>query len=230
MLNTMLRQLKKQSNLTAREIADISGIPLPTIHKLLSGETTNPKYETLKAIVEAFSHQLKIVAISDEKQLLSNDKETEIIASYRKLSSRGKELINKSLLALIDYEKIQFEESYQELPLYLLSASAGIGNYLDSEQYELKSFPREIIPDKAKYAIRVSGNSMEPFYFQNDIVFIEPANSLDPGDVGIIVINGEGFIKQFQKNEFISFNSDYKAISPGEYDEIRVVGKVLGRY
>lgn len=234
MLNQQLRQLKQASQLTAQEIANKSKIPLPTIHKLLSGETTNPKYKTLKAVVASFDYELSIKPISQDDQFLATKGESDILKNYQQLSDAGKQLLLKHLNNLIDYEKKQGQQmttdGYRELPLYLLPASAGIGNYLDSDQYEFKSFPAQRIPDQAKYAIRVTGNSMEPTYYQNDIVFVKPVNTLTPGDIGIIVINGEGFIKQYQKNELLSFNPSYAPISPSEYDEIRIVGKVLGHY
>ncbi len=233
MLQQLLRQLKDQSKLTAQEMSQRSGIPLPTVHKLLSGETTNPKYDTLKAVVGAFNHQVTIIPIS-EKGLLPSDDEADLINHYQDLSDAGKDLLMSHLKALLNYEKNHdqpiFGERSRDLPLYVLAASAGIGNYLDSDQYDFKSFPAQTIPAKAKYAIRVTGHSMEPVYYQNDIVFVEPVDSLHPGDVGIIVINGDGFIKQYQKNEFLSFNPSYDPILPSQYDEVRIVGRVVGRY
>ncbi|WKY43503.1 S24 family peptidase [Eubacteriaceae bacterium ES2] len=234
MINEKLRQLKKQSSMTTQELSIKSRIPLPTIHKLLSGETTNPKYNTLTAFLDALDHELTIQSIYEDESPLLSIMDRDILARYQTLSTEGKKFISDTLDQFSAYEhnEINFPnpEALRELPLYLLPASAGVGSYLDSDQYEFKSFPSEAVPDKAKYAIRVTGDSMEPAYYQDDIVFVEPVNQLNRGDVGIIIINGDAYIKQFRDNAFISFNPLYDSIIPNEYDTLRIVGRVLGRY
>lgn len=49
----MLRDRKRELNLTNMQIAALSGVPFSTVNKVLSGETRNPRYETLQAIQEA---------------------------------------------------------------------------------------------------------------------------------------------------------------------------------
>ena len=46
----MLKEKKKQLKLTNQEIADLSGIPLGTVQKVLSGATKSPGSRTLAAI------------------------------------------------------------------------------------------------------------------------------------------------------------------------------------
>nr|WP_320026809.1 XRE family transcriptional regulator [uncultured Acetobacterium sp.] len=234
MINEKIRGLKKQTGLTAVGLSEKSGIPLPTIHKLLSGETTNPKYETLTAVVEALGYQLDLKPLKREDEISYSDREIQLISLYRQLSEDGQTLFNGNLLQFMHYEKRLSKNKaaapIRELPLYLLPASAGIGSYLDSDQYEFKPFPAGAIPSGAKYAIRVTGDSMEPAYYQDEIVFIEPAPLLDEGDVGIIVINGEGYIKQYRDDRFISFNSKYPPIVPGEFDQVRIAGRVLSKF
>ncbi|HEY5555714.1 XRE family transcriptional regulator [Acetobacterium sp.] len=234
MINEQIRALKKQSKMTAAQLSEKSGVPLPTVHKVLSGETKNPKYETLKAVVEAFDYSIQFEPLQDGEKPFFSEKEFGIIGLFRQLSSDGKAFFQKDIKNLIDYEiHFKIKENHlkiRELPLYLLPASAGIGSFLDSHQYEFTPFSAELIPTEAKFAIRVTGDSMEPAYYDNDIVFIQPASLLEEGDVGIIVINDEGYIKQYRDHQFISFNPKYKPILPGAYDNVRIAGKVLSKY
>lgn len=55
-----LKELKKEANLTNKEISDLSGIPLSTINKIFSGATENPRYSTLLAIEEVLNTKSKI--------------------------------------------------------------------------------------------------------------------------------------------------------------------------
>lgn len=55
-----LKEMKKAAGLTNQEIADLSGIPFSTIHKIFSGATKNPRYSTLLAIEEVILTKSKI--------------------------------------------------------------------------------------------------------------------------------------------------------------------------
>lgn len=61
-----LRQLKKESNMTNAEIAELSGIPFSTVNKIFSGATPNPRYGTLLAIEQVLSAKQKLPLIYDE--------------------------------------------------------------------------------------------------------------------------------------------------------------------
>lgn len=53
-----LNKVKKERGLTAKELSNLSGVPLSTLNKILSGQTTDPKFETLKAICNALGISL----------------------------------------------------------------------------------------------------------------------------------------------------------------------------
>jgi phage repressor protein C with HTH and peptisase S24 domain len=76
-------------------------------------------------------------------------------------------------------------------------------------------------------AIRVNGDSMIPEYNNGDIVLVSRQPSLDIGDVGIFIHNGEGYIKKFEKEGLVSLNPKYATIKVSELDSFRTVGKVL---
>lgn len=109
MMNEKIRQLKKQTGITSLQLSKKSGIPLPTIHKLLSGETTNPKYETLKAVVKAMNYQLTINPLADSVDLCFTEREIQLISLYRQLSDDGQTLFNGHLLQFMHYEKRRSE-------------------------------------------------------------------------------------------------------------------------
>ena len=234
MITEKIKTLKKQSKMTAHDLSEKSGIPLPTIHKLLSGETKNPKYDTLKAVVAAMDYQLQLEPIQTEGTDHYSDQEIQMMVLYRQLSADGQFLFAENLAQFIAYEQERIPQqpaqTTRELPLYLLPASAGVGSYLDSDQYEFRPFPVSAAPASAKYAVRITGDSMEPAFYNGDIVFVEPAADLNEGDVGIIVINSEGYIKQYRDQQFISFNPKYPPILPKAYDSVRIAGRVLSKY
>ncbi len=69
---------------------------------------------------------------------------------------------------------------------------------------------------------------MEPKYRDDDIVFIKATPEISIGEIGIFIVNNEGFIKRLGNNCLISLNNKYKDINFKEFDSIICVGKVLG--
>lgn len=49
------------------------------------------------------------------------------------------------------------------------------------------------------------------------------------GDVGIFVVNGKAYIKEYGETELISRNPNSPNIKIAEYDNIVCMGKVVGR-
>ena len=47
MIVDRLRQLKKQSNLSTQKLSELSGVPVATINRILSGTTPNPTFQTV---------------------------------------------------------------------------------------------------------------------------------------------------------------------------------------
>ena len=53
MVKDYLNALKNKGNFSWAEISNLSGIPEPTIRKILSGETTDPRFDTVTKLVSA---------------------------------------------------------------------------------------------------------------------------------------------------------------------------------
>jgi Uma2 family endonuclease len=52
-----MKQKKQEKGYTYAQIADRSGVPLGTVQKVFSGETANPRYETLQALESFFGEE-----------------------------------------------------------------------------------------------------------------------------------------------------------------------------
>lgn len=53
-----LKKMKAKRNFTTKQISDLSGIPESTISRILSGQTDNPTFDTICAIVKAMGGSL----------------------------------------------------------------------------------------------------------------------------------------------------------------------------
>jgi len=120
------------------------------------------------------------------------------------------------------------ERILTKLPMYEVPVSAGTGAWLaDGYEYEFVEF--EDAPHDADYALRVRGDSMEPMYSDGDTVFVRTNIMVESGQVGVFVLNGEGYMKMLQGNRLVSMNPKYKPMAIEEWDEFWVAGRVVGK-
>lgn len=113
--------------------------------------------------------------------------------------------------------------------LYELPVSAGVGVYLDDSRAERVSIPNNEKTAEADYALRISGNSMEPKYHNGDILLVQNAESVEVGEAGIFLLDGNGFFKIYGGDRLISLNPDYGPILLKDFTDVQCRGRVLGR-
>ena len=81
----ILKKLKDESKLTTKQIPEKSGIPESTISRILSGQTDNPSFDSIYAIVKAMGGSLDSVFENDIKT--NNDDTSPLIKLYEKVIS-----------------------------------------------------------------------------------------------------------------------------------------------
>lgn len=137
---------------------------------------------------------------------------------------------------------------YIDMRVSCLAVSAGIGEFLDDDNFETVSFPESAVPEGAEFGIRVSGDSMEPVYHDGQIVWVQCCDHLNVGEVGIFSYDGDGYLKMYNeqipddscKEAFtdsygevhaqpvlISFNRKYAPKVVSANARFQIVGRVL---
>ncbi len=113
--------------------------------------------------------------------------------------------------------------------LYDLPVSAGPGVYLDDTMAEEINIPDNERTSNTDFALRISGNSMEPKYHDGDILLVEDTDSVEVGELGIFILDGNGYFKKFGGDKLISLNPEYGDILLRDYVEAVCCGRVVGR-
>jgi len=165
-------------------------------------------------------------------------------AGLRKLADYRADLVASGRYAPLRAAVIE----YIDMPISSLRVSAGTGAFLDEDNFEVVSFPASTVPEGADFGVRVSGDSMEPVYHDGQIVWVRRCESLAPGQVGVFVYDGEGYLKVYGEKtpdeeaieEFtdsygqvrlqpvmISYNRAYEPRAVFPCGGFRVVGRVL---
>lgn len=121
----------------------------------------------------------------------------------------------------------------RSLPLYSLPVSAGTGQFLDGEDYEMVEVGKEV-PEGANFGVRVAGDSMEPRFHDGQVIWVRQQRSLMTGEIGIFLYDGSAYLKQLVAGEdrmvLHSLNPRYDDIVISPELPLRVLGKVLSEH
>ena len=162
-----------------------------------------------------------------------SESELRHIVIYRSLSDRDRMILDAALSKMAetavaerwDHCRSQFHLIYHNYQ----RAAAGSGVMLEPTASGEQVFIRNtVLSGRADEIVTVSGASMEPDFHDGQDVYIEHTPDLEIGEIGLFVVNGDGFIKQYRKNCLHSLNPEYDDIQLVEFDETRIVGRVLG--
>ncbi len=210
-----LKELKAQSKMTYRDIADKTGIPLTTVEKLFSGRTREPRFTMVTDIARAMGGTLDDNGITK--------KEEEILSKIRRLDLDGMRRVDDTIsseLKRVMAENVPYFRIYYDFPV-----SAGTGEFLDDRTAVIASLTNEP-PRGTDYILRISGDSMEPDFSDGDFVYVN-RNRADFGEIGIFAVRGSVYIKEYTREGLKSHNENYAMIPPSQ--DIRCLGRVLGK-
>lgn len=229
-------RMRKLSGMSLDELSEKSGVPKGTLTKISSGITKSPSLDTMKSLIYAMGFSLKDLDDGFKEDFSLSLDETEAIKKYRVLDVHGKRAVDSVLD--VEYDRMtQVVEAERKgamayINCYDLAVSAGLGEpWVGDTGYKTRiEIPSERLPENAHYCVRVNGNSMEPAYFDGDIVYVQRIDDfVREGEIGIFFLNGDGYIKRLGRGVLESLNPEYAPIKIHEYDDLRCQGRVLGK-
>lgn len=238
-LSDILKNLRKEAGLTQRELAEKTGLPLRSIINYENG-MREPNAKALAVLEITFNvsgaYLMGLVPSRSLVQPNARAEFTELTHRYMKLDRISQQVV----LAVIEEEEKrlictnQNGNNMTECPLsenciYLQlseqSASAGTGIYLGPEAFRSIKVVKNDKTRRAAFCVRVSGDSMDPLYSDGDIVMIS-RDSVQLGDIALVTLNGNGYIKRLGNGCLLSENKNYGPI-PCQEGAI-VNGRVIG--
>ena len=186
-----------------------------------------------------------------------DDDEIAMVERFRTLDQRGRDTVLSVLEKESDYAQPQREAhvkrariltpeplqqrlaaAYEQsdngfgrrtLMLYDLPVSAGSGVALDETAASEITVSDNSRTREADFALRISGNSMEPRYRDGDILLVQETDTIEFGELGIFMLDGNGFFKVFGGDRLYSLNPEYGDILLKDFMDVRVAGRVIGK-
>lgn len=249
-LGTVLKELRKKKKLTAKETSDkLLSMGYEISDKTLSGYETGirmPNADVFMALCKIYDCKniLEMFSFIKADYSIPTDTEWNIIEKYRSLDDYGKETVDialdreaqrtQSIKNLSDQaDRLRTELSTSRtLTRYftyygkIAAAGASFG-FDDIVAAGVKELPITDENRDADYLIGVSGDSMEPTFYDGDIVYVKKTDHLNVGDIGIFQKDNGIYIKEAGENGLISHNKKYKPMING--GDVIFLGKVIGK-
>jgi len=242
-----IKKYREEHELSGRAFADLVGISPQYVNMLErglnnDGKPISPTITTYhKIAVGTGITENELLAMLDDtvkinpKAEKAND--SEIMRKYNALDDHGKKVVNLVLNA--EHERC-VGKSVADLPekktkvIPLFPAAAGPGEPMDTtaiQEYEVDA------DSKAQFAVRISGDSMEPELHDGEIVLCK-ARRAQIGEFAVIMVNGFLLVKQYIEdcygNFYLrSYNRDRKDLDYDHYnfsnDTVTGYGVVIHR-
>lgn len=251
-LGEKIHLLRKQHKFTMQDLADKSNLTKGYISMLEKGENPStkkeiiPSLETVQSIAVAFNIDLEtlLTDVYSNVELPNNKRNTPTLSSdVQAIVDVSVQLETPRQHNVLAYAKTQLDEQnnvisfmdlkedaaeYQTVYLYG-AASAGKGLDLYDEVIEEIQYPKPVpVHD---IALRVHGDSMEPMFRDDEIIFVKKSHEINHGQIGVFILNGQGYLKKFYRDvdglRLVSLNKKYDDIVVQEFDEIQLTGIVV---
>jgi phage repressor protein C with HTH and peptisase S24 domain len=234
-----LKQLRHSVGLTQEALAEkIGNISKTTIHRI-EHQTISPSARDVFKICRYFNVYMEWFMTGKGRKfrqpiIALTDEDKQLLRKFNQLGrlDRGRAL--ERIQTMLDAQKTRAEEARVTMKVYDVSASAGMGFYMDNEStYEFLSFEENEVPPDAEYGMRISGVSMEPTIEDGSIIWVKPQEVLHLGQVGIFIHNNELLCKEFAVHparghiQLLSHHPDYPPVNVTEDDSFRIMGLAL---
>ena len=261
-----IKAIKSERKITNDKLAEMTGIPLGTLSKLLAGISDSPKLSNIVAISEALDCSLDYLITGVPRNTnnctLSED-ELIFIGNYRLLDGYGRSLVDAVVNMEVDRAiRQQTDDAHRNvspqgdageqaaypasaarhrtlrggqdelsatapaepaaaepgtasllhlpgghgrkdtakrrrITLYDLPVSAGIGEFLSDAHATEISIPDVAQTVDADFALRIAGDSMEPYIHDDSIVLVKRGATICDGDIGLFFVDGDMKCKQY---------------------------------
>lgn len=131
-----------------------------------------------------------------------------------------------------DHAEVDKDEAYRIIPLFDIAACAGDGFHFDN------TVPSDDYPtdnEDATFAVRISGESMEPTIPDKSIVLVKQVEELSDNDVGIFVVDGTVMCKRYRvfEGEVIlcpdNMSDEFQQFHITEDVACTILGKIVGK-
>lgn len=227
-----IRELREARGLTQKQLSQKLGESRGTLVSNWEVGISRPDCDRIVQLCNIFNVTAdELLSVKIDPYNISSE-EWSRVAKYRMLDEHGKTvvdyLLNEEYARVLTSSKKKNRPRLMYINSYSFPVSAGVGSFVENEAPEQILVPECPEAEEADYVLTVTGDSMQPKFNDGDKVYVVNQQSVEIGEIGIFVINGDAYIKKLGKGQLISLNEKYKPIPLSNDDSIYCCGKVIG--
>ena len=251
-LGDRIKAAREALKMTQGELGELCGTTKQTIFKYETGVVTNIPLDRLENLAEKLgvtpgyltgwgggeTIPEKLGELAGPFEKLNDSGQDKVIGYTADLVSSGKYVrAEPARPVVLSFPKAKHRrDGFVEFKVYDQPAAAGLGNYIDAPAFTVEQYPAALAPEGAEFGVLISGDSMEPEIPNGCTVFVRPTPAVEPGEIGIFVLDGQAYCKKLiadqkeRKAKLRSLNPKYGDIVVDDESRLRTLGKVLGHY
>ena len=209
MLGERIRNLRRKNGLSLEQLADTIGTSRQTVHRYETGAISNIPHEKIEAMARALGTSPSSLMGWDDEEIPSFSNIT--VANISSASTK-------------------------KIPM-LGNVACGEPIFASEEQSYYVKATSDIFAD---FCLTARGDSMiNARIFDGDILFVRKQESVDDGEIAVILIDDEATVKRVyfdRENAILTLMPENPTYKPMRYmgsqlDRIRILGKVVsGQY
>ncbi len=225
----VIREGRAGAGLSQQQLADRTGVSRATVAGWETGHS-RPDLDALPKLCKALG--ISLASFFGVREGISRE-ERNLLLAFRGMEEADRQAFVWQAEALAERRRASRMEELKSRVILLyrsdLSAAAGFGGTLEAERGEKIWIFRDETTERADEIITVNGRSMEPTYYDGDELLVEHTDRLREGEIGIFLADGEGYVKEYRKDGLHSHNPAYPTMRFSEGNDVRCVGRVLGK-
>lgn len=198
-----LRDRRLELKMSQVELARMLGVSAAAVSNYESGQNAVREDILLRLfqVLDVDPNYLYQDSVTTKSFTCSVEERT-LVRKYRKLNTVGRQAVHNVVDALGTYqqdlESVAPPTETRQIPLYFCPAAAGYAAPVFGEDFEYIEVAGDV-PAGADLAVRIQGDSMEPFIADGSVVYVN-RDPLESGDVGIFCVDGEMLCKQYVRD------------------------------
>lgn len=231
-VGSRIRKLRESRNMTPEKLAEKLGVSRVAVNRYETG-ARKANQDILFELANIFH-----VSINDFfPKTTSIGNAQDLVDIYEQLLPDRQKTVYCYATDQLNKQKHAYSSTLGENRhvVYLYGAvSAGTGEYIPQDEGE----PEKVIvegkvPDH-DFAVQVNGDSMEPLFADQQIIYVNKANKSEVRNHQFVIaeLNGEFFVKKLHidnngKIKLISLNKKYSDIEIHDFDDFVIQGVVI---
>lgn len=231
-LGKLIRARRLAKDLTQEQLAMLFGINKNAVGAWEQGRNT-PKVEDIPTLCEALD--ISLYEFFGLATPFEGTREGRVfLEKISELNDYNRLLISRMADTMIDTQEEDRRRSIAQKMCRIFhnaqKTAAGYGNPLTDRRCGsyVYLYGNDMIW-QADEIITVTGDSMEPTYSDGDQLLVQYTEQIKPGQIGIFVADGEGLVKEYRPDGLHSHNAKYPVRHFTDDDNVRCIGKLLGK-